>query len=164
MLTTEQTEALEVFVAYFTIDEPYKDMRKIDYLLLHEYFHRLPPKVFIKPKAKYLWHLSKYSSEIDTPRTESGVISCTTSRGIERVISNLDIRQNDCKFKIEPPARVVSASKLLKVAQANGVEVFGDIIDRVKSEREYVVLLEGLKYQLVGRFCQDKQRFVNCCV
>lgn len=164
MLNAEQTEALEVFVAYFTIDEPYKDMRKIDYLLLHEYFQRLPPQVFTKPETKYLWHLSKYSAEIDTLRTESGIVSCTTSTGIENVIRNLDIKQNDCKFKIEPPALVLSASKLLNVAQDNSVEVYGNIIKRVRSEREYVVLLEGLKYQLAGRFCKDKKRFVNCCV
>lgn len=161
MFNAEQIEALEVFVAYFTIDQPYKDMRKIDYLLLHEYFQRLPLQVFIKPKAKYLWHLSQYSSEIDTLRTESGIVSCTSLGRIEQIIRNLYIRQNDCKFKIETPARVVSASKLLKLAQANGIEVYGDIIERVRSEREHVVLLEGLKYRLTGRFCQDKERFVN---
>lgn len=164
MLNAEQTEALEVFVAYFTINEPYEDMRKINYFLLHEYFQRLPPQVFTKPKVKHLWHISRYSADINTLHTESGIVSCTSSVGVKSIIRNFYVRKNDCKFKIEPPPQVVCAIKLLKVAQANGVEVFGDVFERAKSEREYVVLLEGLKYQLVSRFCSDKKKFVNCCV
>lgn len=139
-------------------------MKRIDYLLLHEYFQQLPHQVFTKQRIKHFWHISKYSANIDNLRTESGIVSCTSSVGVKSIIENFFVRKNDCKFKIEPPARVVSASKLLKVAQVNGIEVYGDIIERARSEREHVVLLEGLKYQLVGRFCSDKERFVNCCV
>lgn len=164
MLNTEQTEALEVFVAYFTRDSPYEDMRRVDYLMLHEYFQRLPTQVFTTPRIKHLWHISKYSVDVDILHTESGIVSCTSSVGVKTIIKNLDVRKNDCKFKIEPPARVVSASKLLKVAQANGIEVYEDIVARVKHEREYVVLLEGLNYRLAGRFCPDKERFDKFCL
>ena len=147
--TQEELEALEAFSEYITVDRPYTDMDKTAYHALHSYFKNLPSCVFSNKKLKNLYHFSS-TRRGENIQTDSGIVSCTTQAGTRHIKFDWLFTKGDCLYKVEPPKKIVSASKLYNTL--NKTKIIsnpGWLKSRVYNEKEYIVLLEGVVAQRV---------------
>lgn len=141
-LDAKTEKALSVFVEYFSSDEPYNDMKKVDYRSLGKYFEMLPKSLFLSPK--YIKG-DKYHARSETnisksyTLTESGIISIASLDGVESFTGGgadvwamrVDVKEVD---------KVLKANKLLKYAYKKGIRVSNDIFERSISEDEHVII------------------------
>lgn len=147
--TQKGLEALEAFSEYITVDRPYTDMDKTAYHALHSYFKNLPSCVFSNRKLKNLFHFGS-TQRGENIHTESGIVSCTTKAGIRHIKFDWLFTKGDCLYKVEPPKKIVSASKLYSTL--NKTKIISNprwLKSRVYNEKEYIVLLEDVVAQKV---------------
>ena len=140
--TEQQKKALKAFYEYVSLDEPYKEMKRSRYRMLGELYQLLPGDVFKSVPNKNLYHLSVKGNDL-SDLTESGILSCTTRSRIDYITKEFCPPLGSFWVKVKPPAMVVCVKKLLHCVK-DFTHVRKDVINRVCSEREHIVLLSSV--------------------
>lgn len=137
-------KALKAFAEYFTVDEPFHDMKKTDYRKMGSYFKKLPSGCFVNPKTFKvdMYHArSEYLINKSEKLTDSGIISIGSFSGVNNYCGGVEGEVWAMRIDMNGIDKVASAKRIYDLAVSNEI-IRSDAATsaRIASEFEHLII------------------------